>query len=296
MNLTADQQVPILLCTQLGRAMPDAKIPSFSASKYHRLMQDWKRKVGPISLILTEDDDLLFRVFQEQDANRISVMLRGHRLQNNIEQMQSSSTGVLTENDGLYPECLQKIMKDKAPPVLFYRGNIHTVNSRKKVTVVGKRDADEASLALAQIIGKYFASEKTALITGGARGVDSEATIASLNVKGNNILFLPYGFNNSQALVWEGRLGEKDVLLSSCEPSEYFSSYRALERNQMMYSLADTRIVLSANLGKGGSWSGAKWALERNLPVYVPKSNDPALTKLLDYGAYCFNTPSDIVI
>ena len=57
--------------------------------------------------------------------------------------------------------------------------------------------------------------------------------------------------------------------MSVCNPSEPFSSGRAMERNSLIYAFGHTTIICSVRYRQGGSWQGAANALRANRPVVV---------------------------
>lgn len=73
-----------------------------------------------------------------------------------------------------------------------------------------------------------------------------------------------------RAPLLEGRL----VLLSPYDPAASFNVGHAMQRNKLIYALADAALVVSSDLEKGGTWAGAIEQLERLrlVPVYVRAS------------------------
>jgi hypothetical protein len=57
----------------------------------------------------------------------------------------------------------------------------------------------------------------------------------------------------------DGRL----VLVSSYDPSARFKGWQAMQRNKLIYALADAALVVESSIGsKSGTWSGAVEQLE----------------------------------
>lgn len=76
-------------------------------------------------------------------------------------------------------------------------------------------------------------------------------------------------------------------LLSACPPGEEFSVAKAMERNVMIYSMADAAIVIGPRLRAGGTWHGAVSALRSRLTrVFVlDEPQNPAVAALVALGA-----------
>lgn len=67
----------------------------------------------------------------------------------------------------------------------------------------------------------------------------------------------------------DGRL----VLLSPFDPESRWFAHSAMDRNKLVYGLADAAVVVSSADGQGGTWAGATEALKRSkIPVYVKAS------------------------
>ena len=68
-------------------------------------------------------------------------------------------------------------------------------------------------------------------------------------------------------LLLDGQL----VLISPYDPSAGFNVGNAMQRNKLIYALADAALVVSSDLNKGGTWAGAVEQLDKLkfVPVYV---------------------------
>lgn len=66
-------------------------------------------------------------------------------------------------------------------------------------------------------------------------------------------------------------IGGRLVLISSYDPAAGFNVGHAMQRNKLIYALADAALVVSSDYEKGGTWAGAIEQLEklRLVPVYV---------------------------
>ena len=66
------------------------------------------------------------------------------------------------------------------------------------------------------------------------------------------------------------------VLISPYDPSAGFNVGHAMQRNKLIYALADAALVVSSDYEKGGTWAGAVEQLEklRLVPVYVRSNGE----------------------
>jgi predicted Rossmann fold nucleotide-binding protein DprA/Smf involved in DNA uptake len=96
-----------------------------------------------------------------------------------------------------------------------------------------------------------------------------------------------------RSLLLEGQL----VLMSPYDPSAGFNVGNAMQRNKLIYALADTSLVVSSDLNKGGTWAGASEQLDKLkfVPVYVRSTGEssPGLDALRKKGAIPWPNPQD---
>ena len=91
----------------------------------------------------------------------------------------------------------------------------------------------------------------------------------------------------------EGQL----VLISPYDPSVGFNVGHAMQRNKLIYALADAALVVNADLQKGGTWAGASEQLDKLhlVPVYVRSTGElgKGLEALRKKGALPWPNPED---
>jgi predicted Rossmann fold nucleotide-binding protein DprA/Smf involved in DNA uptake len=68
------------------------------------------------------------------------------------------------------------------------------------------------------------------------------------------------------------------VLISPYDPAAGFNVGHAMQRNKLIYALADAALVVNSDYEKGGTWAGAIEQLERLrlVPVYVRSNGETA--------------------
>ena len=93
-------------------------------------------------------------------------------------------------------------------------------------------------------------------------------------------------------LLLDGQL----VLISPYDPSAGFNVGNAMQRNKLIYALADAALVVSSDLNKGGTWSGATEQLNKLhfVPIYVRSTgqSSPGLDALRAKGAKPWPNPT----
>lgn len=197
---------------------------------------------------------------------------------------------ILLEEDDCWPRHLYKLGKDM-PLYLFSRGNSALLWG-KKASVAGSRKISTQAKMCAAAVGQVLAEKKLTLVTGGALGVDSEATKAAL-AAGGNVIVIPamsesIFFSNSmlRSACEAGHL----LLLCETPPDEPFSAAKALTRNHTIYALGDTAMVIAARKRVGGTWSGARACLKNAWsPLFVLDEEGKEYAgneALIDMGAH----------
>jgi predicted Rossmann fold nucleotide-binding protein DprA/Smf involved in DNA uptake len=290
--LSPDTQAILLLCGRFGR-QEDANTP-LTLSEYNQLAQ-WlhERAMRPA--------DLLDEGWQGKAENsgfplsieRMAALLRrGAAMAFAVESWTSKGLWVLSRSDDSYPHLLKSRLGRQAPPILYGAGDV-ALTSQGGLAIVGSRHTDDETLAFVRLVAQACASQGVQIVSGGARGVDSEAMTAALDAGGTAVGVLADSLAKHavsrryrQALL-SGRL----ALLSATDPAAGFSAGNAMGRNKYIYALATWSLVASASLGTGGTWAGAVEELKAGrTPVYVRMQDDapPAHHKLVELGARAF--------
>ena len=85
------------------------------------------------------------------------------------------------------------------------------------------------------------------------------------------------------------------VFISAYDPVAGFNVGHAMQRNKVVYALADAALVVTSDFQKGGTWTGAIEQLERLrfVPVFVRNGNDAGAgnSALLQRGARLWPEP-----
>ena len=175
-----------------------------------------------------------------------------------------------------------------------------TILNTGGLAIVGSRKVDEKLAEYTESIGRLAAKSNHTVVSGGARGIDQSAMRGALQADGRVIGVLA---DNLNRLVLSRDLREylmdnQLVLISPYDPSAGFNVGHAMQRNKLIYALADAALVVSSDYGKGGTWAGAIEQLEKlhYVPLYVCVNEDPkkGLKALQDKGALAWPNPSDL--
>jgi predicted Rossmann fold nucleotide-binding protein DprA/Smf involved in DNA uptake len=149
-------------------------------------------------------------------------------------------------------------------------------------------------------VGRLAARAGRTLVSGGAKGIDQSAMRGALEAGGKASGVLADSLEKTSMnrdhrnLLIDGQL----VLISPYDPNAGFNVGNAMQRNKLIYALADASLVVSSDLNKGGTWAGATEQLNkfRFVPVYVRSTGEmsPGLNALRTKGALPWPNPQDV--
>jgi predicted Rossmann fold nucleotide-binding protein DprA/Smf involved in DNA uptake len=276
-TLSADTQATLLLCGIFGSESPRAQGPSaepLTLSEFNKFEQALSGEGLNLSTLIEADSEWLMEKLQGGgfDIERLSALLsRGAAMAVAVEQWTNVGLWILGCNDDEYPQRLKERLKQAAPPILYGAGN-RGLLSCGGLAMVGSRDADEVALTFAHRVGEICAQQHIQVISGGARGVDSAAMLGALE-RGGTVLGILSGNLAQEVISGEGRsylADERLGLMSPFHPKAPFTVWSAMDRNKLIYAMADFALVVSAGLNKGGTWSGATENLKKGwAPLFV---------------------------
>lgn len=253
----------------------------------------------PADLLTPAADQLLGDCHRVIDKARLERLLaRGFLLSQAIERWHARAIWVVSRADGTYPQRLKTRLREDSPAVLYGCGDRKILDGGG-LAVVGSRNVDDALLEYTREIGRLVASAGRTLVSGGARGIDQAAMRGALEEGGKVTGVLADSLERA-AMQREHRnllLEEQLVLISPYDPSAGFNVGHAMQRNKLVYALADAALVVSADVNKGGTWSGAVEQLEKLhlVPVFVRRAEggSPGLDGLAKKGALPWPEPVD---
>jgi DNA processing protein len=171
-----------------------------------------------------------------------------------------------------YPAAL---LDDPVPPaVLFVRGDPAAVE-RRRVGVIGTRNATRAGLDTAEALGAALAGEGVAVVSGLARGIDGAAHRGALAGAGVAIAVVGNGpdrpYPRQHAALWE-QVCASGVLMSEWPPGTRPDAFRFPMRNRILAALCEVLVVVESR-ETGGSLVTVREALDRSVTVMaVPGS------------------------
>lgn len=300
-SISADTQAILLLTAPLMTgSMAREQAELLTAGEYRRIARQLKQlQHSPSDLLGADADQLAQELSSVVPADRIRRLLeRGFQISQAVERWQSRAIWVVSLADSHYPQRLALRLKDEAPAVLYGCGPLSMLEEGG-LAVVGSRHADAALLEYAEEAGRQSAAAKKVVISGGAPGIDRAAMRGALESAGKSIGVMADSLERA-ALNRDNRnwlLEEQLTLISPYDPNVGFNVGHAMQRNKVIYALADAALVVSADYQKGGTWAGASEQLQKLklVPVYIRSTGEMGrgLEELAKMGAQPWPGPKD---
>jgi DNA processing protein len=299
-TLSPNTQAILLLTAPLiagrGTSSPDLLSPG----EYKRLARHLREiQRQPADLVSPDASDLMRACQPVIDEARLQRLLgRGFLLSQVIERWHARAIWVVSRADAEYPRRLKVRLREDAPAVIYGCGDMTLLESGG-LAVVGSRHVDDSLIDYTMAVGRLAARAGRTLVSGGAKGIDQAAMRGALEAGGKVSGVLADSLEKTtlnrehRNLLLEGQL----VLISPYDPSAGFNVGNAMQRNKLIYALADASLVVSSDLNKGGTWTGAVEQLDKLkfVPVYVRPTggSSPGLDALRSKGAVAWPNPQD---
>jgi len=272
--LTPNTQAIVLLTAPLVTGGSESSRDLLTLGEYNRLAQMLRQKQRQPSDLLAPDAHALIEVCAASfTQGRLESLLgRGFQLSQAVERWNARGIWVLSRADARYPRRLKVKMREDAPPLLYGVGDVALLE-RGGLAVVGSRQVDEGLVAFTDNVARLSAEAQRNIVSGGARGIDKAAMHGALmaggtaaGVMADSLERAALARDNREPLM-QGRL----VLISPYDPAAGFNVGHAMQRNKLIYALADAALVVASDFEKGGTWTGAIEQLNRLrfVPVFV---------------------------
>ncbi len=299
-TLSPNTQAILLLTAPLIVGRGEASPGLLTPGEYKRLARHLREtQRQPADLLSPDAVEILRGCHTVIDETRLKRLLaRGFLLSQAIERWQTRAIWVVSRADADYPRRLKARLKEEAPAVIYGCGEVAILDSGG-LAVVGSRNVDDALLEYTQSIGRLAAKARETLVSGGARGIDQAAMRGALEAGGKVTGVLADSLEKTamnrehRNMVLDGQM----VLISPYDPSAGFNVGNAMQRNKLIYALADAALVVNSDFNKGGTWAGAVEQLDklRFVPVYIRTNGviGKGLDALREKGALPWPNPQD---
>jgi predicted Rossmann fold nucleotide-binding protein DprA/Smf involved in DNA uptake len=196
-------------------------------------------------------------------AARIAALLdRGAGLALAVEQLDHAGIWTITPTSEHYPERLRTRLGGAAPVVLHGVGDLALLDA-DGVGIVGSRDISDEGSDVARKIADAAVLAGLPVVSGAARGVDSDAMNAAWEAGGRVVGVVADSLERTvtNPAMRRSVAGGRVCLITPYTPAAPFSVGNAMGRNKIIYELARCTVVVASDQDSGGTWSGATEAL-----------------------------------
>ncbi|MDI6602356.1 MAG: DNA-processing protein DprA [Thermoanaerobacteraceae bacterium] len=216
-----------------------------------------------------------------------------------INNLKANGIKLITYNDDEYPEALKNI--NDPPPVLYIKGNEEILNDMS-LAIVGSRNCTYYGSQIAFDFSAQLAEIGFVIVSGMARGIDSQAHRGALSVNGKTIAVIGSGLD----IIYprENRELYTEIIQKGAVISEFPLGTEPLKqnfprRNRIISGLSMGVLVVEAG-EKSGSLITASFALEHGKEVFAIPGNinyesSKGTNKLIKDGAKLVASINDII-
>jgi DNA processing protein len=217
-----------------------------------------------------------------------------------IDKCKTLGIDLLTRQDSQYPE---RLMNISDPPVVLYtKGEMISFDSEVVVALIGSRDCSRYGARAARALGSELARSGAVVLSGFARGIDSEAAWGSVLSGGRTVGVLGCGLDvvypkENRALY--NQAAGNGMLISEYPPGTLPLGQNFPVRNRIMSALSLAVAVVEARQ-KSGTMITVARALEQGKDVFavpgdIGRPGSEGTNRLLGDGAYVLTSAEDIL-
>ena len=196
---------------------------------------------------------------------------------------------ILCRGDGRYPDALEIV--DRPPEKLYVIGDVEALEAG--LGVIGARKATPYGLSCARRFARLAAEKGICILSGGARGCDSEAHRAALDAGGRTVVFLGGGCDRiypvKNASLFQRIVESGGALVSEHSWEEDPRPAYFRQRNRLIAGLAKALLIVEAGL-PSGTFGTADDALDYGkdvlvVPGAITSNTSRGANRLLRQGA-----------
>ena len=190
-----------------------------------------------------------------------------------IQRLEEQNANYITYDSPEYPDRLREIYDP--PAVLWYRGDV-SILAEPGIAVVGTRHPSVYGAGMAQMLSRELAARGMVILSGMARGVDTEAHKGALDARGKTVAVWGTGIDVIYPKE-NKRLAEQILMYGGCILSEYpLGTFPAPQnfpvRNRILSGMSVGVLVIEA-AEHSGTRITARCAMEQNRDVYAVPGN-----------------------
>ena len=239
------------------RALSDAQLSPDKMPLNKRILYEEYPKLAKLlaSKIKPEDQASTHKEYAELQEKEVTLVYPGHE---HYPKMLLSSSELLN-----------------IPPVLFCRGNTSLLKA-DSIAIVGSRNVTSKGAIATRYLASELALRGFNIVSGYAKGVDTEAHLGALEAEGTTSMILSYGILEFKLKREFDAFDKRNIVaVSQFGLHERWRARNAMSRNKLVCALANGVVVIESgperdNQGRmSGTFNAAKIVLDLGLPLFV---------------------------
>lgn len=227
----------------------------------------------------------------------ISIITRAKQIVSDCER---NNINIVTVCNEKYPENLRHI--PNKPAVLYYKGHLPEQGAELFISIVGSRRCSPYGRITCYSFSKDLAKSGFGIVSGMARGIDTEAHKGALHSGGYTIAVLGSGpdvIYPKENIKLYDEIIEKGCVVSELPPGSPPAKSHFPARNRIISGLSKALLVVEA-ARKSGAMITVNTALEQDRCIYavpgnINSENSAGCNDLIKTGACCVTSYTDIL-
>lgn len=256
---------------------------------------------GSAEELYFSDEAVLNQIYGITDADIRNIMesRKVWNLEKEMEALYEKGLSFVSMEQKNYPGRLRNIQS--APYALYYRGHLPD-EKKKAVAIVGARGRSAYGSSVARELARELAKRDAVVVSGLARGIDSDGHAGSLEEEGETFAVLGCGadicYPAQNRYLYE-KIVENGGIISEYPPQTPAKAAFFPARNRIISGLCDCVVVVEARK-KSGSLITADYAMEQGKEVYavpgrIRDSLSQGCNQLIRQGAGVFTGVQDFL-
>jgi DNA processing protein len=190
-----------------------------------------------------------------------------------LTHLREQGGSLLCWSDDAYPQALREIFD--APPVLWLRGDAGLL-AKPSISVVGTRHPTPYGSGMAEMLSRDLAARGLIILSGMARGIDTQAHRGALAAGGKTVAVWGTGIDviypKENKSLAEQILASGGAIVSECPLGTFPAPQNFPRRNRILSGMSIGVLVVEAGENSGTRIT-ARCALEQNRDVYAVPGN-----------------------
>lgn len=245
--------------------------PGVGAATLRTVLRQMEQERCDTDGFLTLDDRTLQARFGLKREAVAFVRSPDEKVVETWQALQQKGVTVLVRGQVGYPDRINKVLGETAPPILYVLGRTELFQT-PSVGFCGSRKASDKGLKVAEDSSRLLAGEQVNVISGYAHGVDLAAHKGALEAGGTTTIVLAEGilhFRTKEQL--RDVLGDdplaRALVVSEFPPRLPWKAHNAMTRNRTICGLSNAMVVIESGL-EGGTFEAGKTTLDLKLPLF----------------------------